>query len=54
MKTRIVASAYAHGSVDPRVYSYAAHRYIRMTCSQYQGVQFVSCKGGRGAYVRLS
>ena len=51
---RTVASAYAHGSVNPRVYSYAARRYITMTCSQYQEVQFVSCKGGKGAYVRLS
>ena len=51
---RTVASKYARGSVNPRVYSYAARRYIRMTCSQYQGVQFVSCKGGNGAYVRLS
>lgn len=51
---RNVASAYARGSVNPRVYSSATRRYIRMTCSQYQGVKFVSCRGGKSAYVRLS
>ena len=51
---RTVASKYARGSVNPRVYSFVARRYIRMTCSQFQGVQYVSCKGGNGAYVRLS
>ena len=51
---RTVASKYANGSVNPRVYSFAARRHIRMFCSQFQGVQFVSCKGGNGASVRLS
>jgi len=51
---RKVASAYARGSVNPRVYSDSARRHIKMTCSQFQGVQFVSCKGGNNAYVRLS
>lgn len=51
---RNVASAYRRGSVNPRVYSSATRRYIRMTCSRYQGVTFVSCRGGKSAYVRLS